>query len=684
MRSLLSLSILTLSSIFVVSAFSQDHFRSDLKKRLTVEQFMNDKFLIYLESSNPEVNSNVCDSMGIVLKNIYGRTQGQCVYSDNLNDSKKLTNKALANKHSFIVTLNDDGVGKYKIIAKYLQGDEFDIQELTWNLKSTDDKKLSKAVKEITFKLVDYEKNSHSYRDILFYKGIAQSQSIRAIDEYRFIDTKTKTSMDKETAFTRFSQEKKANKNYLKAGLELGALLGIGQALYFANHDAMAEDQEYTNKSFSDFKNRMFTLDQSGFDDNAISMNWGHSYAGMLYYQAARNNAFSSKESFLVTLAASTIWEVFGEHREILSLNDQITTSVGGSIIGEVGYQISNMLKRRSGLSAKIVSAIVNPMGAINNWVSGKNMDAGHRNFSREYGFNGDNYEDINIVTGLTYLNNKETAQTKTLVELGLEAEVINLPIEGEGRISSVIYDPMMAKLSINTHISTDHIEDFHSVTKLVLAGYFNKNIIRDTNGKLKGHSFYIGAASKTEYRSRGEGHGDDFFAVVNVLGGTLDVHYFVNGIKMRFAIDMYGDFAMVRPYAVDAYQEDGGTLWGGNTVLQRKNYYYGRGITNGLNFSIEKDKWKAGLDAVNHYFESINSVSLDRTSEAITRKLDMKDKYTSIKFYVSYEVTKSSKVVMGLERIIREGTLHNRTDEIKSSAESKEDRFYLNYEHKI
>lgn len=681
MRSLICFITMCFLSISSTTVFAENIFGpKKSKKNPTMEKFFGGKFYISFENKDKKVAKDVCSAMTVVLNNTYSMPEGRCVYED-----KGLTNQELKKKHAFAIKFIDDKeTDTYKVVANYLNGDDLDIKDITWNLKNSKHPKFNTAVKEIIFKLIDYEKNSEKYKEILFFKAIAQSKTIRPIDENRFEYIDSNTTVNKEVAMLQFARESKRNKNYLKAGLELGALLGIGQALYFAGHDMMAEDQEYTNKSFSDFKNRMFTMDQAGFDDNDVSMNWGHSYAGMLYYQSARNNGFSSKESFLVAIASSTIWEVFGEHREIMSINDQINTGIGGSIIGEVGYQISNMLKGKTGVTAKIINAMVNPMGAINNWVSGKSLDSGHRNFSREYGFDGDNYEDFHILTGLTYLDNKKTAQTKKLVEIGFEAEVINLPIEGEGRISSVVYDPLMAKLSMNTHLSQDGVEDFHAITKLALAGYFNKNIIRDESGELKGHSFYIGAASKTEYRSRGVDHADDFFAVVNVLGGTLDVHYFIKGTKIRFAVDIYGDFAMVRPYGIDKYKENGGSLEGGNTVLKRKNYYYATGITKGLSFSVERGKWKTGLDAVNHHFQSINSKSLDRYSENITRKLDMKDKYQSIKFYVSYQASKSSRVVLGLERLIREGTVHDQTDGIKFGQDSTEDRIYLNYEHDL
>jgi hypothetical protein len=80
------------------------------------------------------------------------------------------------------------------------------------------------------------------------------------------------------------------------------------------------------------------------WDDNHFAINFfGHPVQGMFYYQAARSTGYGFYSSFFYTLIGSYTWEMFAE-REYPSANDLITTSVGGSIYGEVFFRLSQRL----------------------------------------------------------------------------------------------------------------------------------------------------------------------------------------------------------------------------------------------------------------------------------------------------------------------------------------------------
>src|SRR4030095_10140509 len=70
-------------------------------------------------------------------------------------------------------------------------------------------------------------------------------------------------------------------------------------------------------------------------DDDPFSVNQiGHPYQGGIYYGFARSAGLSYWESAAYTIAGSLLWEAVGETTPP-SLNDTITTGIGGSFVGE-------------------------------------------------------------------------------------------------------------------------------------------------------------------------------------------------------------------------------------------------------------------------------------------------------------------------------------------------------------
>lgn len=80
------------------------------------------------------------------------------------------------------------------------------------------------------------------------------------------------------------------------------------------------------------------------WDHNHWAINFfGHPYQGTFYYTTARASGFEFYRSLLWTALGSYTWELFAE-TEYPSINDFITTSISGSIYGEVLYRFSRKL----------------------------------------------------------------------------------------------------------------------------------------------------------------------------------------------------------------------------------------------------------------------------------------------------------------------------------------------------
>ena len=107
---------------------------------------------------------------------------------------------------------------------------------------------------------------------------------------------------------------------------------------------------------------------------------WGtnmfmHPYHGNLYYNAARSNGYNYLQSGLFALAGSAMWEVLMEN-EHPSINDIITTPIGGMIVGEMTYRASDLIldDRAQGVERFVREAssfIVSPMRGLTRIING-------------------------------------------------------------------------------------------------------------------------------------------------------------------------------------------------------------------------------------------------------------------------------------------------------------------------
>ena len=115
------------------------------------------------------------------------------------------------------------------------------------------------------------------------------------------------------------------------------------------------------------------------FDDDAYEMNqFLHPYGGSLYYAFARSAGLSFYESFLYTLAGSTIWEYAGESTRP-SINDGITTTVAGTFLGEALFRISQLIledgEGSPGVLRELAAAAISPPTGLNRNAFGHMFD---------------------------------------------------------------------------------------------------------------------------------------------------------------------------------------------------------------------------------------------------------------------------------------------------------------------
>jgi hypothetical protein len=115
-------------------------------------------------------------------------------------------------------------------------------------------------------------------------------------------------------------------------------------------------------------------------DDDPFRVNqFGHPYQGSMYHGFARSAGLDYWEAAGYTFAGSAAWEIAGE-RTPPSRNDQISTGIGGSFLGEALYRMANLLLETGGGMSpfwrETVAAAVSPSQAFSRHVMHEQRDS--------------------------------------------------------------------------------------------------------------------------------------------------------------------------------------------------------------------------------------------------------------------------------------------------------------------
>jgi hypothetical protein len=154
-----------------------------------------------------------------------------------------------------------------------------------------------------------------------------------------------------------------AHKSYVIPALEVGAFnLGLN-----AFDRAFVEDKTYDTDWESFWKNlgTAPVFDKDPFKINQI----GHPYQGSVSYGLARSAGLGYWESLGYGLGSSFVWETAGETTPP-SINDYVTTTVGGSFVGEAMFRMANLLLEGGGetpgLWREVGAAVLSPSTGFN------------------------------------------------------------------------------------------------------------------------------------------------------------------------------------------------------------------------------------------------------------------------------------------------------------------------------
>jgi hypothetical protein len=475
------------------------------------------------------------------------------------------------------------------------------------------------------------------------------------------------------------SSAHKRKKNVLRVTWEIASLLGIAQALYYVFDEASQADWDYT---VEDFPERLTTWKHWKMDDNRRSFNLTHVYSGSLPYIVGRSNGLTTLESYFATLVFSSIWEIGAEFREVVSINDQIVTTMGGAAIGETLYQMGQVLRQRPGVIEQAFATILDPMGTLNYWLDGRTHLYSDRSFQTEQ------HAAFTAHIGYTLTKGEDGrghgASQPHLLTFGVRGLVSNAGVYVPGTNQKWLNGTVLSQLLVQAKFSTESFEEFYALSRNILAGYHKKNITFDANSQLQGYSLLVGPANGIEYRGRQNGRQTDWYGVFNVIGVSLEFNFFHNGYHGRSSTDVFGNFALISPFALDTKVISHTDLQRISSVMAHDQYNYAAGYTINQEFTLSKNSWRIGTLLRYTMFYGLNYQNVDRFSERILKEAYVRDSAFNMKLWVEKQVHKKSKVRAEIEAVAREGKMRWWMDGLQEKTSYDEDwtsAFMLTFE---
>ncbi len=642
----------------------------------TAQNLAEAKVIIGLSGTSADFQNQACETIHQSLYewNLGTQIEAQCLDLSQ-NSAEQIKIYKAKNQFDLFISLNESTSGQHQLnIENWHNDDSAEPNKVSWTILSKKNKvDWRQETKILLQKFSDYQAKKQSFKEFLLVNAISDSKKVGLTEAGQYVDLARGQALGFDSAYQQFRDENKEQKYYLTAALEIAVTVGASIVNYYASPGGNVRDWDFDART--SFKKRL-NGKAVRFDDNHFHTNTGHYFAGLAYYTIARSNGLDRMESLLVTLASSTAWEYLAEYHEVVSINDQINTTLGGFILGESIHNIKVGFKKHpNSYLGKMLQATFGSPERLNHWVN--NDSKSQKLALQNSGYHPDVWSQIDVYGGqesrsISNPNGGKSVDAKGVI-VGMDAQVMTIPMfEEPGHVQKILTDDVFSELLIEHSVANNVVNHFKLFAKTTLGAYYEKNLGRDAKGNLNGYDLIVGPSSALDLDTEIGGPRDDFRGVVHVIGTTLDLTAFTNGIRIRCTIDVYGDFAMIRSYAFDDYSKTH-DVSNNLSVLRNEQYYYGRGTTADIHLSASAGKFQVGVAAESIQSSAINSRS--RFSEksngsngqcgAYCNQVDsnfinLTDKRKSAKIWLAYQITPNLEFRQTFEKIQRTGGIES------------------------
>lgn len=595
--------------------------------------------------------------------------QQGCVdlYSGEEENSRDVIEAKKSNQYSYWIQFIQKENGSEQLkITNWKKESVSDIGTIGWDIEK--DKMSDLAIQKLLVNFLQFDVHKRDIQRAYLNKGINESKKIKIDENGNYLDLSTRQTVDFQTAYMVFVTENQRQGSFIKAGMEISALLAWWAYRYWAPHaedNVNAVDWQFPTGQVS-ARARYKTGAAYRFDDNAFGTNLSHVGAGIGYYMVSRSNGNSRLESLLFSITSSSVWEYFVEYREVVSINDQINTGIGGAIIGETIYEMGKLLRYhvRTGKANwfdKVLATIFNGPEKLN-MRYGKSRATDFRDF----GFDPKIWSKFDLALTIDSLqgdmpgdlaNQKKSTHKK----FGIDAQIVGIPMyEEAGEVSMLLTDNVFSQLLVESTMNDNMKKQFLFYAQTVLAAYYKKDLHKDENGELRGYNFFVGPSVSFNYEDSSDSTNKleyEEFTQVRILGTTIDLVMYYKGVRLRATLDVFGDFAMMRSYAFDKYKVDN-DISKLQSVMRKYGYYYGMGSTVQAKVSAQYKRAEIGSSYQKWHASIIHGRS--RFYETDTDMTDFSDERKKFQVWVTYRLTDHLKLQYRVDRIHRSGAVEN------------------------
>ncbi len=403
----------------------------------------------------------------------------------------------------------------------------------------------------------------------------------------------------------------------LPASLETGGILALEILWYESAIELNKLDFDF-DRTWDGQGRRWRDLHGVRFDDNSFALNMGHAYYnGSFYYDIARVLGGSVLESWLFTLATSSVWEATVEHREVFSLNDTIVTPAGGAAIGEAFFQLGRFFERGSPTIAnRVLTTIFSPAQTLDD-VLGLTRPARTPDVD-SLGFPRDVWHRFELdLGGALAGRSRASGALRPELYLSLDTELVAVPGHGRpGDLAQTLDDGQWSRVRVVFSRDAEALTELHVYTQASLWGRYHQRL-RGQDGALFGHSVFYGAATAFDLSIARLPEFDDFIGIMHVVGPMTDATWYHGAFSLRGALSGFLDFANPRALAYDELLRQGVVLPTTKSVLEKEGYTHAWGFTGAAQLEARWRGFGLACELRYDWFDSIEG--RDRFQESFT-----------------------------------------------------------------
>lgn len=474
---------------------------------------------------------------------------------------------------------------------------------------------------------------------------------------------------------------KKVKTKRFKRAVLTNACVWLTDSIRYWSMSALwIEDWQY-ELTWKDQKRRFTTLEANIFDSNPYITNWAHGLSGAVFYNMARYHRLNILESVIFEMISSLWWEYITEWREVVSVNDNFFSGLGGLPVGESLSRLAGYLNRKPGTFNKVLSYIVNPVMGLNDLL-------GEKKWRKRFPAPDVSESKLDLYFGQkqsSYKGGKGWSSPD--LYLCVDTSLNTIPGYGDpaaGDISRFVRKPLINEFFLDFTIGKTYYEEFNYFSKIVLFGLFRQKLRQDAAKRLHGYNFFLAAGSAFDlfrkkgnvYYDQGEYHYDftageqatqpteftDKLAVVNLFGPTFNFSLYSGRFKLWLTLDAYFDFAMVNSMAVNEYSKKYDLYEPRlKTTLAHYGYHYAFGFTLSSKGGMRYRNIELDGRVKYQYYDSVEG--LDRFQYNVVDDSNLTDYRFMYKVSAGYALPGTPvKVVFAWEGIDREGTLKDIT----------------------